>query len=617
VTVPSAGKWETVGAVGSPRPSVRSEAGALLAAAAVCLGARVGEHFHWAAATFPALLLVVGPPLAILVLPRLLPPRRATGPGLGRRVAGIACLAACGAVSMARAGAGLERPSARLAAAGDEGNAVVRLAADPQGRWAGVRAPARLEVVNGRPARGTVLVVTNRAAAERLRLLEAGESAVLLGRFRPLEAGEQRWRWRHVGAVFEAHDLIGAGRAEPAVLWAANALRHRVLAGGEALDDTDRALVGGFLVGDDRDLPPRVAADFRAAGLSHLLVVSGANVTLALAVLAPLLRNFGLLGRLLGGVAGLVVFCAMTRFEPSVLRAGAMSGLALVAAYVGRPAPGLRVLALTVAGLILVDPFLMHSLGFGLSCGASAGILLLAGPFARRIPLPRFLREPLAVTAAAQVGVAPVALPAFGQLPLTALPANLLAAPAAAALSVWGLGSGLVGGLVDMTADSPGVGPTGLLQAPTAALAGWIRFVARLAAQFPITIGPRPAFLGAAVAVLWWRRSSGRTASCSELGLQGPGIRAGIRLEAEEVVEGQQAGAGQQERGGGHGVEEVDLEAAPAGLAEDADGPFHLGHDQQELHRGERSPEPGQQPQCQADATGELDDDRGPGQQLR
>src|SRR5439155_3081728 len=97
-----------------------------------------------------------------------------------------------------------------------------------------------------------------------------------------------------------------------------------------------------------RDLPAGVAADFRAAGLSHLLVVSGANVTFALALVAPLLRRFGLVGRLTGGLAVLVMFCAMTRFEPSVLRAGVMSGLALLAAFLGRPVPGLRLLALAV-----------------------------------------------------------------------------------------------------------------------------------------------------------------------------------------------------------------------------------------------------------------------------
>lgn len=478
---------------------LRAECGVVLAAVAVLLGARAGEHLRWADGTLPAGVLIAGLPAAILLVLRRL------DTGLARRVAGIACLAAMAAVSMARATAGLEGHPARLAAAEAEGLVTVRLAADPQGRWTGARVPARLEAVDGVRARGTVLVVGKRAAAERMLLLETGESARLLGHFRPLQAAERRWRWRHIGAVFEANDLVGAGGPEPAVLRAANGLRHRVLAGGQALGDTDRALVAGFLVGDDRGLPPRVAADFRAAGLSHLLVVSGANVSLALALVGPLLRRFGLLGRLAGGLAALVVFAAMTRFEPSVLRAGAMSGLALLAAFLGRPVAGLRILALAVAGLVVIDPFLVHSLGFGLSGAASAGILLLAAPISRLLPGPTLVREALAVTTAAQIGVAPIALPAFGELPLVALPANLLAAPAAAALSLWGLGAGVVTGLLEGPAGGAGAGPLALLQIPTALLAGWIRTVARLAAASPLMIRPWPAVLGAlVVTAAWW-----------------------------------------------------------------------------------------------------------------
>lgn len=457
---------------------LRGEAGPILAAGAVLVGARAGEHMAWAASAAGA-ALVVGTPAAFLVLPGPRP--------LARRGAGLALLMAVGAVVMARALAGLEAGPGRLATTDTERRVTVRLAADPQGRWTGVRVPARLEAVDGARARGTVMVVASRAAAERLRLLEAAESAVLLGFFRPLDPldpGERRWRWRHVAAVIEAHDLVGAGRARPAVLRAANGLRRRVLAGGDGLSDTDRALVAGFLVGDDRGLPAKVAADFRAAGLSHLLVVSGANVSLALTLVAPLLRPFRLLGRLAGGLAVLVVFAAMTRFEPSVLRAGVMAGLALLAAFVGRPAAGVRLLALAVAGLVLLDPFLVHSLGFGLSCAASAGILVLAGPLARRLPGPRWVREPLAVTAAAQVGVAPIALPAFGQLPLAALPANLAAAPAATVLSLWGLGSGIIGGVLGPD-GSAAAGPLAALQVPTALLAGWIRAVAHVAARSP------------------------------------------------------------------------------------------------------------------------------------
>jgi competence protein ComEC len=421
-----------------------------------------------------------------------------------------------------------------------------------------------------------------------VRLLEAGESATLIGWFRPLAAGEGRWRWRHAAAAFEAHDLVGAGRAEPAPLRVANGFRHRVLAGGAGLGETDRALVAGFLVGDDRGLSAPVAADFRAAGLSHLLVVSGANVTLALALAGPLLRRFGLAGRLVGGLAVLAVFCAMTRFEPSVLRAAVMSGLALLAAFLGRPVAGLRLLALAVTGLVLADPFLTHSLGFALSCGASAGILLLSRPIAARLPGPGLVREPLAITAAAQIGVAPVALPVFGHLPLAALPANLLAAPAAAALSLWGLGSGLAGGLL-------GPGPAVLLQGPTALLAAWIRAVAHAAALRPVMVGPRPFAVVAVVAILgsrWWPPRRSGADGGTALPAHGGGLLAEVGFQADQVVQGEQAGPGQQHGGGGDAVEQVELEAGASGRADQAHVPLHLGHDQQELQRDQAAPQP-------------------------
>lgn len=499
------GAWAPSPAAGSGHVTLRTEAGPILAAAAVLLGTRAGEHLPWAASTVGAAVVVLTP-----VAPFLL----ARAYRRWRRAAGLLLLCALGAVSMARALAGLGGGPAVLAAdsVDTERRVTVRLAADPQARWTEVRVPARLEAVDEGRAGGTVLVLATGAAADRLKVLEAAEAAVLLGHFRPLEAGERRWRWRHVGAALEAHDLIGAARAAPAVLRAANALRHRVLAGGEALSDTDRALVAGFLVGDDRGLTSAVTADFRAAGLSHLLVVSGANVSLALALVGPLLGRLQLLGRLAGGLGVLVIFAAMTRFEPSVLRAAAMSGLALLGAFLGRSVAGLRMLALAVAALVLLDPFLVHSLGFGLSCGASAGILLLAVPLARHLRGPRWIREPLAVTAAAQIGVAPIALPAFGELPLVALAANLAAAPAAAALSLWGLGSGVIGGLLGPDGSAAG-GPVAALQIPTGLLAGWIRTVARLAARSPVLIGPRPAAAGVVVGLALacaFRRRRGR-----------------------------------------------------------------------------------------------------------
>ena len=64
-----------------------------------------------------------------------------------------------------------------------------------------------------------------------------------------------------------------------------------MLAGAEHLAPVDRALLAGFLLGDTRGLPTALTEQFRAAGLTHLVAVSGENVAFVLALFAPLLRR--------------------------------------------------------------------------------------------------------------------------------------------------------------------------------------------------------------------------------------------------------------------------------------------------------------------------------------
>src|SRR5262249_9589758 len=143
-----------------------------------------------------------------------------------------------------------------------------------------------------------------------------------------------------------------------------------------------------------------------------------------------------------------------TRFEPSVLRACVMAALAAFAIVLARPASTIRLLALAVTGLVLVDPLLVWSVGWWLSVGATAGIAGLAAPLAAGLPGPRALAEALAVTIAAQIGVAPVSVSVFGGLPVASIPANLLAVPVAGPLMVWGLPAGILAGLVPAAAPA-------------------------------------------------------------------------------------------------------------------------------------------------------------------
>src|SRR5262249_3914154 len=145
-----------------------------------------------------------------------------------------------------------------------------------------------------------------------------------------------------------------------------NDVRHTLARGARSLPPGRRALFTGFVLGDDRDEPPEVADDFAATGLTHLLAVSGENVAFVLALAGPLLRRLGWRGRLAVGLAVLLLFGLVTRWQPSVLRAVAMAGLAMVATLTGRPQSPVRLLALAVAGLVLIDPLLVMSLGFRL-----------------------------------------------------------------------------------------------------------------------------------------------------------------------------------------------------------------------------------------------------------
>ena len=264
---------------------------------------------------------------------------------------------------------------------------------DPDGtrsalaRWCGsIVSGAAARRRGGAPSAAGDGVGRRRPAA---RLLSAGEGVTLRGWLEPLSGFDTRWRWQHAVGTLHATELLDARHLHTRrSIELANAARAAVSEAPTPLQPVDRALLAGFLLGDTRGVPDDVTERFRESGLTHLTAVSGENVAFVLALFAPLLRRLGLLGRLAGGVAVLVLFGTMTRWEPSVLRAIAMASIVLVAGYLGRPTAGLRVLALAATALLVADPFLLHSVGFLLSCGASLGIAVLARPIADRLPAP-------------------------------------------------------------------------------------------------------------------------------------------------------------------------------------------------------------------------------------
>lgn len=306
----------------------------------------------------------------------------------------------------------------------------------------------------------------------------AGERIAVQGRREPRPAHATWLMRRHVVGRVDAESIRFVDDGDLASR-AANAFRRLLLRGASSLPEDERALFTGFVLGDDRAERPEVIDDFRASGLSHLLAVSGENVAFVLIAARPLLRRLELRGRFVVSVALLAFFAFATRLEPSVLRATAMALISVTASTTGRPISGLRTLSLAVAALLVIDPLLVGAVGFQLSVSASAGIIVCSSWIAERLPGPRPLRELLAVTLAAQLGVAPVLLGVFTSMPVATFPANLLAVPAAGPVMVWGLTGGVVAGMVG--------GPiAAAIHVPTHLLLWWVKSVARVAATVPM-----------------------------------------------------------------------------------------------------------------------------------
>jgi competence protein ComEC len=274
----------------------------------------------------------------------------------------------------------------------------------------------------------------------------------------------------------------------------------------------DAGLLMGLALGDTSALDPGLARDFQATGLGHLLVVSGENVAMVLAPILGLaaalhLRRWSRLA-LASGVV--VFFILVTGAEPSVLRAGVMAGLALFATFAGRPRSSGTILAGAVLILLVVDPSLVWAIGFQLSVAATAGMVLLASPLAERL---RFLPTPLALatgtTLAAQLGVSPLLLFHFHEVPLVTILANLLAFPAVSPALLLGLCAGAVGVVLV---------PAGVLLSRVALVPlRYLESIADRLASAPVAWmtsggGIGPLVVGAAVLVLlaMWLRAGSR-----------------------------------------------------------------------------------------------------------
>jgi competence protein ComEC len=347
-------------------------------------------------------------------------------------LAAVLVAAACGGGTVLRMATTSVGLLPELADRGGRVEASMTVVSEPRPIATGWHVLVRVDALDGVPTR------------ERAALTLAddppplGSSWMARTSARPLpEGGYGTWLARqHAVVVLDpvSWDAVGSpGRLASA----SEDVRERVRqAATRHLDVRVGGLLVGFVTGDKRLLPDADQDAMRATGLTHLTAVSGSNVAIVIAGVsgvAAVLR-VGARGRRIAVAAVVPWFAFVTRFEPSVLRAGTMAALLLLASSRGQVRDARHALAGAVLVLVLIDPRLAGSLGLLLSATATAGVLVVAPLVRERLPerLPRRLSELTSITIGAQVAVVPMLLVTFGEIGLATVPANLIAVPAAA-----------------------------------------------------------------------------------------------------------------------------------------------------------------------------------------
>ncbi len=256
--------------------------------------------------------------------------------------------------------------------------------------------------------------------------------------------------------------LLAEGQRHPV-----RAAIYRVRADGFALlnrllPEPAAALANGILLGIESGIPAELNDAFQRTGASHIIVISGSNMSLFAGLfMATLSRWIGKRRAAWPALILVALYVLLAGDGPAAQRAGLMSGLLILAIYLGRQSTAYVSLCAAGLAMTVANPLALWDTGFRLSFLATLGMILFTGPLNRRLaaflarwlpsaalkPTLDFLGSALVVTLAAQALTLPLLVAVFGRLSLISPLTNFLILPVQPAIMTGGLLT-LLGGFV-------------------------------------------------------------------------------------------------------------------------------------------------------------------------
>ncbi len=229
----------------------------------------------------------------------------------------------------------------------------------------------------------------------------------------------------------------------------------------------------GLLIGQRSTLPKRITDQLSTVGLTHIVAVSGYNLTIIVLFAHRLLQKGSKYQATLLTLCLVGVFLLMTGNSASIVRAAIVSMLGLAAWYFGRKVKPVLLILLTASLTALWNPiYIWSDLGWWLSFLAFFGVLVVAPIVSQRFfsrRKPKIVRQVLLETACAQAMTTPLIMYIFGKLSIVSILANLAVVPFVPIAMLFGLLAGIAGALV-------------------AALGGWFAWPAQVIMSYMLDV---------------------------------------------------------------------------------------------------------------------------------
>jgi competence protein ComEC len=202
---------------------------------------------------------------------------------------------------------------------------------------------------------------------------------------------------------------------------------------GRAIHEPAASLGMGYLLGQKRGLPDDLATALQVAGLTHIVVASGYNLTILVRLGRRLFERVSKYVSMLVAAGLIGGFIAITGLSPSMMRAGLVAGLALWAWYYGRKFHPVTLLLFAASLTVLLNPsYAWGNIGWQLSFAAFGGVMivapLLGAYFFGQQRLPTVVQI-FFETLSAQLATLPIILYVFGKFSAVAVLSNMLILP--------------------------------------------------------------------------------------------------------------------------------------------------------------------------------------------